>query len=113
MVKAIATIPPKLLRAILPSIVTITLADPEMPVFYTGSTVMDPGPAGNSFHTFENMSGNGGKNVRGLGSRRRANRPRSSILITCDAAKILHEWPVTGHRKLNVARMLMEDGWAS
>jgi hypothetical protein len=42
-VKAIATIPPKLLRAILPSIVTITLADPEMPVFYTGSTVMDPG----------------------------------------------------------------------
>jgi hypothetical protein len=34
-VKATATIPPKLFRAILPSIITITLADPEMPVFYT------------------------------------------------------------------------------
>jgi len=38
-VKATATIPPKPLRATLPSIITIILVHSEMPVLYTGSKV--------------------------------------------------------------------------
>jgi hypothetical protein len=46
-VKATATIPAKLLCAILPSSITIILADLEMPVLYTGRNVIDPRITGN------------------------------------------------------------------